>query len=489
MIMNISRRPVGDDGFGLVLVIGMMGVISTLLVAAFAISRGSIESSIAHVTFERAINVAEAGTDQTLGRLQKAFDTGLADFPVPSPSHPECTAAAVVSPSFSTEAAEKAWARQQLDTLRATAGCVQATDEGEFVVLKPVNRQIVYALGATPAFDVARNKARLLKTEYLFSPYRPSNALLTGANLCVSGSVLVDATNAAIPANVHSNGDVTTTCAGGSGVGSGSSVIEGTLTSSGNYTVNPNLTANAGSGGARPKQGMPAVKPQDVYFREYTKYAGRWFDLCEDGTAKRPTAAGPCQSADAADLLYTYSPGDLGFQGWTYQSGSGSTAAVWKMTTHSSPYSGVYYVHHGDAVVGGTGSTNGSDPAWNATVIAESKLNAADPSAGTCGKLGGNIEWKLENVRNLMTGLVFYAHADLIGSANSHAENGMFVAGDQVYLNSSSGSLRGAVVAADQCPNPGTPNSVQGFKILFDGSVEAPLSSMIRSTLWLEYVG
>jgi hypothetical protein len=485
----LCARLKGDEGFGLVLVVGMTAVISTLLIVVFAIARGSLESSISHVSFERAINVAESGVDQTLGRLQKAYDTGGGDFPVPAPSHPTCTAPTVSAPSFANEDDEKAWARQELETLRATAACVQSTGEGEFVVLKPANRQVVYSLGATPAFDQPRAKTRLLKSEYLFSPYRPSNALLTGAKLCISGSVLVDATNTSIPANVHTNGDVATSCGNGGGSGSGSGTIEGTLTASGSYTVNSNVNVAPGSGGGTAKQGMPVVDPRDVYFREYAKYAGRWYDLCSDGTAKIPTSAGPCATTDPSHLLYTYQSGDLGFQGWTYSPGSSTGAPVWSMTTKSSPYSGVYYVHQGDAVVGGNGSTNPSDPAWNATVIAESKLDAVDASLGTCGKLGGNIEWKLENIRNMMTGTVFFAHADLAGSANSHAENGMFIAGDQVYLNTSSGSLRGAVIAADQCPNSNSPNSVQGFSIYYDGSVEAPLSSIIRSTLWLEYVG
>lgn len=479
-------QPTGDEGMALIVVIAMSAVISTLLVAAFAITRGSIQSSISHVSFEQAVNVAESGIDQTLSQLQEAYDVGY-DFPVPAPGHPTCQSALVNSPSFPTEADERAWARTQLQQLQTSNDtCTQSTDEGEYVVLKPTNRQIVYSLGASPRFGDPRAKQRLLKTEYLFSPYSPSNAVLTGADLCISGSVLIDMTST-LPANVHTNADVSTTCGGGGGVGSGSSTIEGTLTASGDYTVNPNLSAASGSGGGVPKQGVSAVDASKLYQAQVSKYPGKWFDLCADGTMRRGTSLGPCQ-ATGADVLYSHADSPLGYQGWTFTPGSTSTAPVWRMTQSSSPYDGVYYVQGADAVVGGNGGSSGG-AAWNATVIAEAVAGAAASNPESCDKRGGNIEWKLENVRNKMSGMVFYAEGDLIGSANSHAENGMFVAGDQVYLNTSSGSLTGAVVAADQCPDPADPNSIQGFTIEFDGTLEAPLTSVIRTTLWLEYVG
>ena len=46
-----------------------------------------------------------------------------------------------------------------------------------------------------------------------------------------------------------------------------------------------------------------------------------------------------------------------------------------------------------------------------------------------------------------------------------------------------------ALIAADQCNHDGDSNDIQGVTILFDGTVEAPMASLIRTALWLEYVG
>ncbi|MDP9399347.1 MAG: hypothetical protein M3P96_16660 [Actinomycetota bacterium] len=415
--------------------------------------------------------------DGVLARLQLEYDTTRADHPVPSPADPVCPGPALSAPaSFATPEAERAWARSVLDALPDS--CVVSVGGGEVKAVKPANRQSVYALAAVPGFAAADARTRLLKSEYLFSTYSPDHAVLTGGNLCIRGSVLVDAVREDVAASVHANADVATSCSG-NGVGAGSSEIEGRLTASGTASVNTNLSVSGGVAGGQPKVRLPSLDPRPVYLAEHAKFPGRWFDLCPDGSVRAPTPAGPCAGATVL--------GQAPFQGWSFSAGSGGSAPVWSMTTRSSPYPGVYYVFEADAVVGGHGASHDDDPPWNATVLAES-APAGGPLAA-CGKRGGNITWKLEHVRNVLPGIVFLAEGDLIGSANSRAENGLLAAGDQVVLSTSSASVRGAVIAGDSCREGTRGNEVQGVRIEYDGSVEAALSSVVRSVLWLEYVG
>ena len=68
----------------------------------------------------------------------------------------------------------------------------------------------------------------------------------------------------------------------------------------------------------------------------------------------------------------------------------------------------------------------------------------------------------------------------------------MYVAGEEVLVWTSSSGLVGAVLAANQCPSdmgPVASNEVQGQIIKFDPDGDSPFSSLISTTLWLEYVG
>lgn len=479
MSRHLRRGGARDDGgLALILTVGITAVVAMLLAVAYTVTTGSVRSAGQHTAFERALSVAEAGVDGVLARLQLEYDTTRADHPVPSPADPVCSGPALTAPAgFATPEAERAWARSVLDALPDS--CVVAVGGGEVKAVKPANRQSVYALAAVPGFAAADARTRLLKSEYLFSTYSPDHAVLTGGNLCIRGSVLVDALRTDVPASVHANADATTSCSGG-GVGAGSSTIEGRLTASGATSLNSNLTVAGGVAGGQSRVRLPSLDPRPVHLAQHARFPGRWFDLCPDGSVRAPTPAGPC--ADEATVL-----GQAPFQGWSFSAGSGGSAPVWSMTTRSSPYTGVYYVFEADAVVGGHGAGSDDDPPWHATVLAESAPTGGPPAS--CGKRGGTITWKLEHVRNVLPGIVFLAEADLIGSANSHAENGLLAAGDQVVLSTSSASVRGAVIAGDTCREGGQINEVQGMTIEYDGSVEAPLSSVVRSVLWLEYLG
>ncbi|MCZ3390188.1 MAG: hypothetical protein LH645_13980, partial [Actinomycetia bacterium] len=109
-------------------------------------------------------------------------------------------------------------------------------------------------------------------------------------------------------------------------------------------------------------------------------------------------------------------------------------------------------------------------------------------NAATCDKFGGDITWKLFDIQNYLRGVIFIAQGSLYGSANSTAQSGLLLAGDKVELQTSSSTVKGSVLANNTCEDAGT-NSIQGMTITYDEAVEAPVYSVVNTTLWLEYTG
>jgi hypothetical protein len=441
----------------MVLVIGTTTVLMLFVATTLKIGIDSLRSSRTHVQFEDALGVVETGIDQTLTRLQanQAF-----------------TACGCTAPSFTNDTDERNWAKTTIRNLASTnPSMIQNAPGGQFLAIRPSNKQTVYAMGWVPSYSQA-TKTRLLKAEYLFGPYKPGNALLTSGNLNFSGSVTINTANPATAAPVHTNGSVTSN--------NSSLTIAGDLTSSGSYSVGGGANVGTGSGGSQPLEVVPVLNPRDVYSNVYTDptlttYQANWYDLCPDGKVRSMAGSGgvPCAGSVVQDASATM------FYGWQYTAGSGSTPPVWTMSVPDNTPAAVYYVYQGDAIISGQ---TGSNP-WTATVLAE----AANQTS--CSKVGGNITWKLTDIANYLPGIVFEAGHDLYDQANNSAADGMFGAADQIYFQTSSASIKGWVIASDQCPNPGAPSNVQGVTITYDQNIEAPIKSIIRTTLWLEYVG
>ena len=458
---------------GMVLVICFTLTISLLVTIAVAIATRSVEGARRHVAFEQAVTVAEAGIDQTLSRVAKAFSSGGGSYATPSVGDVACNAAPVTAPAaFADAEAERTWARQQLDIIAANAACVQTDSTGQFVVLKPTNRQVVYSLGAVPSFagsTGAEGKRRLLKSEYLFTPFKPTKAILTGDDLDFGGSVVVDA-QLQKPGGVHSNGDLT--APNGNGV-----QVDGPISASGSVSggnVTAGFDPDGLSGGGKPKMDVPLVDPRLIWNTQRDLYAGQWYDLCPDGTVRPPTGSVPCDSS-VTPLV--------GMQGWALSNGT------WSYTSSPTSYPGVYYAYGTNIDV-----TNIGTGTFRTTLLAESMPATAGTSPATCDKIGGNISVKQATIGNLAAGLVFVAEGDLFTGSQVVAGDGLMAAGDQVQMKTSSGgtgAFRGAILAADQCPAPDAQgmNSIQGIELTYLDSADGFLSSIVRTTLWQELVG
>jgi hypothetical protein len=482
MLTAIRSRLRDDAGIGMILVLGITVFVAGLTVTAATIAQNGLGQSRQRINFERSMAASESGIDYALGHLQYAFDEASEDYPIPAedfaPSS-DCPVVEIELPDLKN-VNEKQWAKQQLRTLvEEHPECLIDTPDGQVMVLKPKNPLggagiqygRVYAMGWSPGYGQPRAVSRTVKAEYVFMPYRPKHAILTGQSLTLqSTSTDVMGAYGVNPneASVHTNGDLTVV---------GQPTVTGPVSYSG-----------AASGDFSNFKDDAATKKKDfriprVSARAFYKKAPvvdkdampTWTDLCPDGTAKAYSALGPCMALDSDPSPH---------KGWSFD------ASTHTWTASKDTASGTYFVHEAD-VANGTG--NGSIP--NITVIASSA------GQGCTDKQYGNIVWDhYDTPAPAFTNLFFMADGDLSATSNfysgqSSAGNvvsGMYVAGEEILIQTSSSGLVGAVLAANQCPSdtgPVASNEVQGQIVKFDPKSESPFSSLISTTLWLEYVG
>ena len=323
---------------------------------------------------------------------------------------------------------------------------------------------------------------RTIKVEYVFMPYKPKHAILTGQSLHlqssstdVMGAYGVDPT----VASVHTNGDLSVT---------GQPTVTGPVSFTGSATGNfGNFLGDTAT--QKPEVRIPRVSAVAFYRQapeDHPAAMASWTDLCTDGTARAWAPA----TVDAEGKPVPPTPctgtvkGNSPFQGWSYNSGQH------KWTASKDTVSGTYFVHQANVA---NGNGNGSIP--NLTVIA----SATSTDCST--KQYGNIVWDhYDTPAPALTNLFFMADGDLSATSNfysgqSSATNvisGMYVAGEEIQVWTSSSGLVGSVLAANQCPSdtgPVASNEVQGQIVKFDPNSDSPFSSLISTTLWLEYVG
>ena len=208
-----------------------------------------------------------------------------------------------------------------------------------------------------------------------------------------------------------------------------------------------------------------------------------WTDLCPDGKARKHAGSGnePCTGTFIGDGPY---------KGWSYK----ASTHTWTASKDTTP--GTYFVHMANVANG-----NGNGSIQNFTVIASAT------SSDCATKQYGNIVWDhYDTPAPAFKNLFFLADGDLSATSNFYSGqsssgnvvSGMYIAGEEIRVWTSSSGLVGSVLAANQCPldgsgaddtGPVASNEVQGQIIKFDPNGDSPFSSLISTTLWLEYVG
>jgi hypothetical protein len=513
----LRRSARGDEGVGLLLVIGTTTVVTMLMIIVTTMATRALTSSSKHVSFESAVAAAESGIDEGLARAQQTYDSlGADSYAFPSTSAacgsytginwktstaPDGTAA---PGSFTVEAqglaVERQWAKSWLQSIAAASSSCRFTGpKGDFTFFKPVGHQAIYGMGWSPTYSSPAStvKMRYLKAEYLFTPFAPSNAILTQGTLDLSSSTTVTTAppNSPTLASVHTNGNLTNATGNPTVYGAVSQSGSGALVSDPKFMANPGGTVASST-----VQGVPFISAREVWGRQHANSQTlntTWYDLCGDGSVRIPTSTtvAPCDAAGTDDPIAPNGSATTvtaqGFRGWTHGSVNGVSTWYAGSGLKGNNYSGVYYINGGDVV---DNASNAGSPVSNLTVIAAA-------TASGCPKTGGNISWShTDGAAPGLQGTFLLADQDLVVTANvsfgSDINNtpvsGFFIAGDQVDMETSSNGVYGAIIAADMCNPAGSlvsTDEVKNPSIYYDPNVAAPFVDIVNTTLWLEFAG
>jgi hypothetical protein len=470
MITSRLRRLRPDDGYSMILVLGIGLVLTAVAILAAGRGMAAVQGSSTHAVFGQNLDVAEAGIDQISSRVQ-ATNGSYVYCPSPptiagTDADPCKLPANVRLRGFTTRDAERQWAATTLRTLAAQdPSPLVSTRGGQYLAIKPAGLNTVYSMSWVPSYDAVVHpkpgqspRQRLLKSEYVFSTYRTSAALLTNGDVSCCASYDFGITKEMAPTStipIHTNGTLTGSVSATSGV----------------------LQATAAGGcsspcvGGQQKISVPAIDPRAFYNGQAWRYADNWYDLCSDGV-RRPNLAPnatPCTGTLITSIVSTSQP----FQGWSRNGNTWSNSGGY--------YPGVYYVYRGNV---DQGSAQGSNIAtWSApmTVITEPTVPRT-----TCPKTDGYQSYKAVDwlsggfIPGVMVVSGWYWYQD----SNSHLASGAVLAQGYVEQHtSSSAGLSGQIIAENIC---GGTNKLQGSVLAYNGGSDLPLNQVFRNTLELE---
>jgi hypothetical protein len=447
--------PCDDRGSALLIVMGVGMAMLAFAIVASTTSVVGLRDSQNHVTFAQNLDTAEAGIDQVSARLQKT--NGTYSYCPTSVNVPSCDVPATVQTNgFSSEAAERTWAKDTLTKLAAdNQSLLKPAPGGQYLAIRPPSLNTIYSMSWVPSYTKA-TRQRLIKSEYIFSTYHPANAILTNGDIdcCSSYNVgYAPGTPAGTTLGIHTNGSLNGVPSACSGCGTVTVSASATGTCSG-------CTSNA------PTEKVPDINPRDVYNSESSKYPGNWYDLCPDGKVYAPNT-----SSTGVPCTGTLISATLPYRGWS-KSGS-------NWSNSGGNYPGVYYVYKANI------DLNNVDLTGAMTMITESTYNHVP--AKCTNPRDGWIEHKKVTwtAGGFISGLMVLSGDHFKSFTQSNEGTGGFLAQSYVEQQTSSApGIYGFMIAENYCP--GETNRLQGQVLFYDGGDDIPIGSKIRSTLELE---
>lgn len=464
-----GRLAVHRDQRGIALV-SVVGIASILLVLVTILAFQSVTNLRQVGTesrYEKAVQVADAGVDAILFRLDVAERAGT----------PWATTEPA-PPAFTSVASERAWVLERAAAASSTATRIVSTGEGDWIAVRPAlgTKKVFYVVGYVPSYSAAASvrETRVVRVEYTIGTSSSDYSILAEGNLQV-GPEHTDTRFAGI----HSNGNITLT---------GSGAIDGAVTASGSYskTGTVKIGDTSASGGGYPTASVPSLPASSFYSLSQ-------YDMCPDGTVRpgpaypgtpKNTSGIPCDPALSA-IGFSSS---TGFRGWVPQGVTGTHGQLWKHPSNTE-YEGVYYFHQGSAW------TAKDLKDWNVTLIASS-------SGSGCSKTGGDIivrdsdqdKW---NAHSGGAGILMLADRDIDhgnhasttsktdftnGWAKQKEANGLVYAGEHFRNGKDVFDLFGAlVIKGGSCNSSGSPvsSNVTGHLHLgWDSTIEVPVTTV-----------
>ena len=451
-MMRIIYRLRRDERGAAIAVVLLVGTVMVML-SSIMVARGmrQLVNTNNDTNWDNALYAAEAGLDDGLHHLDLdfGFETGET----------------IPTETLGT-ADEHDWAVAAAD--EAPAEDVVTMARGEYVIVRPDNSTVLFAVGFAPNRAATERRVRVLRVSVDGVPwlYETEHALLVGGDLEISGNTTVNDTTGNDAASVHANGGIASSGA--------SFVVEGCTTS---VLTTFAATAQCPPSPA-PVEPVPVIDPVQIY--PYAHYV-----LCDDelaygGPANTLTPDPdliPCNGNEIITVLVG---------GWSSRTQGGKV--TWGNATGAA-LPGVYYVHNGN-FDGKLGS--GATPVEVTLIVANGQgANCQAPSTGSI-QLGANTNI----VRHSSLGAIGYDIAlvaqgdvEFIGNATV---GGAILAHEQIDYRGTAESW-GAVVAVDACNTLGSPisknttSSTSGDSTInFAGPLKTPFTA---STLRAEVVG
>ena len=352
---GIRCNAVDDRGIAMAATL-MIGSVLVLLSSIMVLrSMRQIDQTASDIDFEQALHVAESALADGLDRVDvdPTYDTGET-----SPS------------SFADNDVERLWAVAVAGG--ASISRVMAGPEGEYVVVKPANAEVIYAVGFAPSRAAIGRRTRvvraILDTVRGVVSFEATISFLTEGDLSITGNPTFHGGSA----SVHANGSVD--------VSGNPRLHDGCLTSSDGATVTGNINEPSScpaDSWDQPEKEVPAVDPRDFWhLAEY--------DLCPGGEVRagpsHATLGGTAGSAPCTTGLVLDADASSPYLGWRFTGCCDSGEwATWEYDSNVAN-DGAFYAYQGTVrVTSGPGTNNNP---WNVLIAAEARAVCPNLAGG-----------------------------------------------------------------------------------------------------------
>lgn len=416
-----------DRGAALVMVMFLGVALVTVATAITVRAARQVMQVALEADHEQALHVAESGLDEGLQALQTdpAFTTGE------------------IVPSFNTRSEERLWVQAHAEEVTGTR--LVTAPQGEYVVIRPMNAAVVYAVGYAPSRDAEGRRIRVVRAELgtrqvpggWFATY----AVLSGANLKINGNPAVTSGRSV---GIHANGFLDA---------SGSTSVDGCVSASGGARISGAVVADVGcpAPGNQVPIEIPVVSPRALWDRSQ-------FDMCPDGKVRagpahpslgRTAANRPCTGTIIGDATTT-------LLGWKFLGCCDSKdGAKWDYDGNVG-VDGVFYFFEGSAKVP---SSPGSaiDP-WLVTIIAEARGDCINAVGGDVAISGDPTMVAHPGGGNLLVA----AGKDLDLGGGPHA-TGILAAHQQISVSGNPVLVEASLLAEEACDSSTTSNIHESF--------------------------
>ncbi|MDX1746968.1 MAG: hypothetical protein R3324_13605, partial [Halobacteriales archaeon] len=302
--MLLDRVHRAESGVALIAAILVIFALLSLSVLFVAMTHTENRVTGAARAFEAAIHVAEGATDQVIARINRS-DEGLY-----TTGHDYSTSGCAGKTGAALEKCESDWVIAKAQEAYASdPDNLITTDVGQAYAVRPhagdptTPLSLILGVGFVPNIDNPE-KVRVVRLQFDQRSYNPRHAILACGNFEMGGNASITDLSGEGSANVHANGDITTS-------GSGGSVsVDGKISATGTVAVDSSAATGGTESGAIDED-CPPIEARDFYTRQGdVTTTVDWWDLCPDGVARRPDPAEttPC-SNDTPDNHDTLTDG------------------------------------------------------------------------------------------------------------------------------------------------------------------------------------